>query len=889
MRSIYLFVLLGCALLSQAQVPAGFVQRQIARNLNPTTLTFSPDGRLFVVEKDGDVREIIDDVLAPDPFLTVGNVDVSNERGLSGLCFHPDFPRTPYLYAYYTVKGRNANRLSRFTVSGSTANPQSETVLMEFDQLVGSIHNAGAMRFGNDRKLYVTIGDGGSPGSAQSMTSLLGKILRLNDDGSIPADNPFYNQVSGQLRAIYALGFRNPFSMDIDRASGRIFVGDVGGSNFEEVNEVLAGRNYGWPIIEGRRNGQTAPANYQDPMYSYDHNTGCAVTGVAFYNPATVRFPAAYQGKFFFADYCRGTIQMLDPQTGRLISDFVTGIDRPVAIVVSPDGYLYYAARAGLGGGSSQDNTSTWNGAVHKVSYFDSGKPYITNQSTNVLVPVGEATTFTVEAVGQKPMTYRWFRNDRLISETNQNTFTISSPALGDNGAVFRCVVVNALGTDESTPMTLRVVQGQRPVARIRQPATNATYRAGGVINFAGDALDASQKPLSGAKLTWWINFHHDDHTHPALSPTTGSVSTGSYTIPRSGETSTNVWYRVHLRATDVSGLFSETHVDVKPELALVTVASNPSLADLYLDGEPHQAGFTFESVVGTIRTLETRPYRATADGFAKFLGWNSQLKTSRVDYEIPAQNATLTMTYEMLPSSGGNGLWAEYYASTDEFKELPTLVRIDPTVNFDWGDKGPRGVGDDKFVARWTGKVLAPFTDTYTFYVQSDDGVRLWVDDKLLIDKWIFQPETEWSARIDLVAGRQYNIRMEYLENQGAAVSRLLWSTLTQFDKAIVSKGQLFAVQVITATEPVAEASLTVFPVPAREQATVRYEATAASPAQLDVIDLLGRAVFSRSVRVLPGTNEYVIPVSEWPTGLYTVALKTENGKVVNRRLLVR
>lgn len=887
MRFIYTVLLIGLLKSAFAQLPSGFVEKQVARNLNPTGLAFAPDGRLFVIEKDGKIREVVKDVLSPDPFMTVTNIDVTNERGLSGLCFHPDFPRTPYFYVYYTVNGQNHNRLSRFRAPNGVADPASETVLVDFDPLLATVHNAGVMRFGPDRKLYIATGEGTNASAAQNLNSLLGKVLRLNDDGSIPADNPFVGQLQGKYQAIYALGLRNPFSMDIDPVSGRILVGDVGDASFEEINEIRAGKNYGWPLIEGRRTNQDAPENYADPLQVYDHNTGCAITGMAMYNPPTLRFPTEYKGKAFFADYCNGTIYTLDPANGQIIGSFVTNVDRPVGIATSPDGYLYYLARSGLGGGTQQDNTSTWNGSLHKVSFFDSGLPYISSQSPNAFVPVGESITFSVNAVGQKPLMYKWYQNGKLIAGADQSQYTISSPTLANNGTTVYCIVSNALGADTSDVMSLRVVQAQRPVARIQQPITNKTYRAGDVLTFAGDAVSVNQQPLSNAKLTWWIDFHHDDHVHPALDPVSG-ITTGTFKIPRVGETSTEVWYRVHLLATDVSGLTNETFVDIKPELATVTIASSVTGVRVYLDGEPRQPDMTFQSVVGMLRSLETKPYTATSDGFYKFIGWGNGQNAPLVTYEVQPGSPTLTMQYLALPPSSGNGLFGEYYSNTDQIAGTPAYSRTDETINFDWGEGEPApNVGADHFVVRWTGKIQVPFNDTYTFYTQTDDGVRLSVNNKLLIDKWEAQPSLEWLGKLDLVAGQSYTIQMDFLESQGYATSKLFWSS-PQFEKAIISKPYLFSSQVLTATEPELETKLRVFPSPAREQITIRYESTLPGAAQLRVSDLMGRPIYERSIRYIAGPNAYGVSVADWPTGLYQVTIYPTGQPAIHQRLLV-
>ena len=885
LRLLLFFICLTPAL---AQVPNGFVQRQVARNLNPTRLTFAPNGRLFVADKGGAILEIVTDRVAPEPFMTIANVDTYNERGLSGLCFHPDFPRAPYFYVYYTVKGADHNRLSRFQVTGGIADPKSEKILFEFDKLLGSIHNGGSLRFGRDQKLYVGLGDGSNAPMADRLDSFLGKILRINDDGTIPADNPFAGVATGFYKAVYAIGFRNPFSMDIDPLSGQILVGEVGGDLFEEVDDVKAGGHYGWPLVEGLRTNQEVPGNYVDPIYSYKHDLDCAITGLTFYNPTTVRFPAEYRKKAFFADYCGGIIHTIDPVTGQVLGNFVTNIDRPVALATSPDGYLYYIARGGMGGGSQADNTATGNGSVYKVSYFDSGMPYITTQSTGAFVAVGEAATLSIEAVGQKPLTYRWYRNGNLISGASQSQYAITNPSLADNGALFTCTVTNAMGSDTASTMLLRVVQGQRPVPHIIQPITNTTYQGGGTITYAGEALNASQQPLANAKLTWWIDFHHEDHVHPALDPITGPTS-GTYKVARVGETSTDVWYRVHLRATDVSGLTAESWVDVKPQVSIVTITSKPAGALVTIDGQLQQTSLTFPAVVGMLRTVSTKPYLAASTGFHKFSGWSNGQTSTIFTYEIPAVSTPLTMNYTALPSPGGNGLMAEYYTDRNDFVDPPTVVRIDSTIDYYWsyGSPDPK-LSADNFVARWSGKFQVPFSDTFTFATESDDGVRLWIDDKLVIDKLEIQESTEWLANVELKAGQTHTIRLEYLENQGESLVHLRWSS-PQFDKAVISKSQLFGALLITASEPAIDASLTLFPQPAHDHLTVRYVAPQPGPAQLEVTDLLGRRVYQKTVYVATGTNEYGIPVADWPGGLYHLAVHPADQSAVFRRMLVR
>jgi glucose/arabinose dehydrogenase len=328
--------------LAAATLPAGFTETNIGGSLaSPTAMTEAPDGRLFVCLQGGDLRVIKNGALLATPFLTLP-ADSAGERGLLGVATDPDFAANRFIYVYYTATTPTIhNRVSRFTANGDVAAAGSEVVILELPTLSdAAIHNGGALHFGPDRKLYVAVGDNANPPNSQSLATRFGKILRINADGTIPADNPFLSQTTGVLRAIWAMGLRNPFTFTFQRSTGRMFINDVGQDTWEEIDEGLAGANYGWPVTEG---STTDPA-FVSPLFAYQHAsgsiTGCAITGAAFYDPPTPTFPAAYVGKYFFADFCAGWIQRLDPAS-RSVSAFVSGIASPVDLLVSGAGDLY--------------------------------------------------------------------------------------------------------------------------------------------------------------------------------------------------------------------------------------------------------------------------------------------------------------------------------------------------------------------------------------------------------------------------------------------------------------------------------------------------------------------------------------------------------------------
>ena len=293
---------------------------------------------------------------SPTPFVTV-TTSANGERGLLGIAFDPNFASNQFVYVYYTViTAPIHNRVSRFTANGNVAVAGSETVILELDNLSSATnHNGGAIHFGPDGKLYVAVGENANSANSQTLANRLGKLLRINADGTIPSDNPtsfsgITGSPSGDNRAIWAVGLRNPFTFGFQPGTGRLFINDVGQSTWEEINDGIAGSNYGWSICEGFCSPPNA--NLRDPLFEYGHGTsgttGCAIVGGAFYNPAINQFPASYVGKYFFGDLCSGWIRLFDPSESTA-SDFATDISTLVDLKVGPEGSLYYLAQ-GSGG-----------------------------------------------------------------------------------------------------------------------------------------------------------------------------------------------------------------------------------------------------------------------------------------------------------------------------------------------------------------------------------------------------------------------------------------------------------------------------------------------------------------------------------------------------------
>lgn len=336
-----------------ATLPDGFVERGVVRGLvGPIDLEFAPDGRLFVAEQAGRLRVLhVDGSLST--FVDLRPlVDHTDERGLLGVAFDPDFATNHFVYLDLTRKATAQravhNEIMRVTARGGKAVPGSRRVLFRLNAQQTSHHLAGSLEFGTDGKLYVSSGDNQVSANAQKLTNLFGKVLRLNRSGTIPHSNPFFKRATGRNRAIWARGLRNPFKIARDPGTGTLFVNDVGEKTWEEINQGARGGNFGWPAREGDEGG----GRFTAPVFAYHHGAsasrGCAITGGTFYDPSLDQFPARFVGDYFFADLCGGWIRRYDPATDTA-HRFGTGFPTRslVDLEVSDTGDLYVLRRTG--------------------------------------------------------------------------------------------------------------------------------------------------------------------------------------------------------------------------------------------------------------------------------------------------------------------------------------------------------------------------------------------------------------------------------------------------------------------------------------------------------------------------------------------------------------
>ena len=279
-------------------------------------------GRLFVTLQAGQILILRDGALLPQPFLDIRSlVGAGGERGLLSASFHPDFEVNGFFYVNYTDKSGDTV-IARYTVPPATpdrADPATAKTILAVDQPFSN-HNGGQLQFGRDGYLYVGLGDGGSGGDpdnrAQNLSTLLGKILRVDVDGgdpyAIPPGNPFAGQ-SGARPEIWSYGFRNPWRFSFDRETGDLFVADVGQNAWEEINVQPAGsgggENWGWRRMEGMHcfnpSSNCNDGSLSLPVLEYGRTEGCAVTGGYRYRGAA---SPPLDGIYFYGDFCSGRI-----------------------------------------------------------------------------------------------------------------------------------------------------------------------------------------------------------------------------------------------------------------------------------------------------------------------------------------------------------------------------------------------------------------------------------------------------------------------------------------------------------------------------------------------------------------------------------------------------
>ena len=626
----------------------------------PTNIEFLPDGRMYIVELGGKIWILQPGAGAvdPTPFLSITNIGQAGvQQGIMDIVFDPDFATNRHYYVFYTAGTPNRDRVSRFTANaGATATVAGSEVVLYQDPLdANAEHHGGALNFGNDGKLYITTGEHFT-GVSQQLNTPRGKILRINKDGTIPADNPFYDGAGPNVDSIWARGLRNPFRAFYDSPTGRLYVADVGGNDpataKEEVNLGVAGANYGWPECEG----DCADPSFTDPFYWYGHNgRDASITGGFVYRGS--QFPAEYYGNYFFADYTQNWIRRLaldanGNMTGVFNFEPIDGsLDGPYGDIVhlteGPDGALYYTD-LGYSDVTGQSGVSK----IRRIRFVQSNLPPIAAMAANPTegpdpLTVNFSSAGSSDPEGQ-PISYSWTFGDGATSTAANPVHTYTQR--GKYNA--RLSVSDGVNSTVTAPLSIAV--GNPPVATILTPADGTFFRAGDLIAYAGEASDPDDGTLPASAFTWNIDFLHEGHVHPG-TPITG-VQSGTLAIPTSGhDFSGNTRYRITLTVTDSDGLTATRFVVVYPDKVNLTFESAPAGLTLHLDAVARTSPFVHDTLIGFSHTIEAR--NQTPYTFTSWSDGGAQLHT----ITVPASSQSYTATYTQTGPNPPAGLVAAW------------------------------------------------------------------------------------------------------------------------------------------------------------------------------------------------------------------------------------
>lgn len=734
-----------------AAPPAGF-QRSllVGSGLDgPSGFEVSPDGRIFILERTGKVKVFRNGQLLPQPFIDLPSI-ASGDRGLIGIAFDPDFNSNQYVYFYYTALDK-LNYLVRLDASGDVAT-EPPHILYQTYSPSELLHVGGSIDFGNDGKLYFAVGDNGYPPNSQMLDNPHGKIMRINKDGSVPTDNPFVG-VPNALPEIWAYGFRNPWRFQIDSVSGRIYGGDVGDYTWEEVNKIDRGKNYGWPRAEGFCTG----CPYENPVYAYNHDgQSSAVTGGPIYRGDM--FPEQYRGNLFFADYARGFIRRATLNTAGGVSavyDFDTAAGSVVDLKQAADGSLYYI--------------TYYPGHLYRVHYSEGNSIPVVFAGADkrggtepLTVQFSSAGTFDPDG---DVLSFVWNFGDGSSSNEPNPTHVYTA-----RGKYEITLTVTDINGDSSQAIPLLVQVGIPPEVTVSIPTEGYLYQAGDDITVNSHAIDGFGNDISDAEIRTDVIFHHDTHTHPFIEGLIGRAHT--FAIPDRGEAAANTWYRIRVTATDPGGLSQTKEVNIYPRTSTVTLKTFPEGLSLNLDGKPVQDGHQFLGVERFVRELSVAPEQSVNGKSYVFVGWSDGQNMSHTIL-TPDADTTYTANYIEVPAYN-----AAYFNNT-QLTGSSVLTRNENLIDNDWFEGSPGfGVQADQFSARWS-RTHSFVAGTYTFYLATDDGVRVKIDDTTVIDRWFDQGAPVVEIPVYITNG-EHTVTVEYYEMFGGASARVVYALTT-------------------------------------------------------------------------------------------------------------
>lgn len=642
---------------SLAGVPPDFEQLTLISELSyPTAMAWAPDGRLFVAEQDGRVRVASPQlVLQARPLLDISDhVNSYGDRGLLGIALDADFETNGFLYLLYTHEhdpthqdGAKVARLSRITVrsDNTVENPEDpETIILGTSSevqcpVLGELdcipsehvgHTIGTVRAGIDGTLWVGAGDATWPTDLDDprlfrpydVNSYAGKILHVDRNGHGLPGHPFCpgeEDLTKTCTKVYARGFRNPFRFSLS-PDGGVAVGDVGWNEYEELNLITRGGNYGWPCYEGpiRTPGLEALARCEDeyakegganaalpPIYAYENTGGASIIGAPTYQGAL--YPPAFQGEMFVGDTAHGWLRRLRPSSSGSVpqvTDFADGLDGWVVdLTTAPNGDLVYVTLSGdIRRIVYAPGNKTPIARAHASKQWGAMPLQVQFSSDGTSDPDGDALTFT------------WDFGDGSPGGSGLNAMHVYDAP----GAYVASLTVSDAGGKEATAHVPIWAGNEPPALEIERVGGGSTYRAGERISLTGRASDPDEGPLGDAALGWEVTLRHRDHIHP-LYRTRGPST--SFVVDDGHDSDSH--YEVTLTAVDAEGLRVSKTLELHPETVDLTISSSPPGAPITYGGSPAKAPFHHAAAVG-VRTTISAAESFSRDGrLYRFERWS--------------------------------------------------------------------------------------------------------------------------------------------------------------------------------------------------------------------------------------------------------------------------
>ena len=890
-------------------------------------------GKIKVVARNGTISDYATGLLNFDPG---GQFPGSGEQGLGGIAVDPVSGDLfcGMLYDSAPPNGSHFPKVDRFhSLDGGRTASTRTTILAMVGEYMGASHYISNLSFGPDGKLYVHMGDGLTTSTALDLDSFRGKVLRMNLDGSAPSDNPLYNAGDG-INArdyIYAYGFRNPFGGTWRAADNSHYEVENGPSVNDRFAKVTRGTSYGW---DGSDASMTTNAIYNWAQI-------VAPVNIAWIQPSTFGgsgFPASMQDHAFVTEsgptYATGT----NPQ--KRVVEFVVGaggnyVSGPTALIhytgtgqatavglaAGPDGLYLTDLYKDLGASTPIDAGASvlrikYRGLVNFSASPTSGPPPLAVQFTDLsavpgasawLWDFGDGTTSTAQNPSHS---YAAGVYDVRLSVTGTNGMVVTEkPNYITAGAASFVpgLTGNYYDNQDFTALTMTRVDsnvdfnwGLGAPSPLMGNDTFSVRWTGQVSPLYSETYRFYSNTDDGARL--WVNGQLlvDRWVDQALREDSGTITlvAGQYY---------DIQYDYYDNSQDAEAHLSWSSPSqpkqIIPVDRLHTVntgaadfsgspTSGPAPLSVQftdLSSVPGASAWLWNFGDGTTDTNQNPTHLYAAAGV-----YDVRLDVTGSNGVVTAQKPTYitvttsTVTYQP-------GLTGSYFDNLGftGFK----FSRVDSTIDFNWafGSPSPQ-IGNDTYSVHWTGQVSPLYTETYRFYARSDDGNRLWINNQLIIDRWVNQALREDSGTVALVGGQYYNLQMDFFDNTQEGEVHLSWSSPSQA-KQIIPGNRFRTNDSITAVEgpplvPVSRVQLLGGrPNPFRSASVLEFALPARGHATLRVFDVRGAVVATLFDGVAEGQRRYqfTFDARALPAGVYFQQLKASGTNVSKKLVLFR